>query len=97
MDKNYKLRQAAKEDLEEIARYTKNEWGVKQRDKYLHALSKHFALLGDNPKLGRRRTEIKTGYYSSDYESHVVFYLICENHIEILGVLHKSMIPKRHL
>lgn len=97
MDKKYKLRQAAKEDLKEIARYTKREWGVKQRDKYLHGINNHFTLLGDNPKLGRTRNEIKTGYYSSDYESHVVFYLIYTDHIEILGVLHENMMPKRHL
>jgi toxin ParE1/3/4 len=49
------------------------------------------------PLMGRPRNEIKEGYYSSEYKKHVIFYLIQENFIEVLGVLHETMLPERHL
>ncbi|WP_369809330.1 type II toxin-antitoxin system RelE/ParE family toxin [Paraglaciecola sp. MB-3u-78] len=47
--------------------------------------------------MGRPRNEIKEGYYSSDYKKYIISYLIQENYIEVLGVLHETMLPERHL
>jgi toxin ParE1/3/4 len=41
--------------------------------------------------MGRVRPEIKEGYYSFPVEKHVVFYLILENYIAIIGILHGKM------
>jgi plasmid stabilization system protein ParE len=48
------------------------------------------------PLMGRPRNEIKEGYYSSDYKK-MIFFLIQENSIEVLGVLHETMLTERHL
>lgn len=93
----YTLRTTAKEDLKEIGRYTKNNWGIEQRNKYLGQFSKRFSWLAENPRFGRARDEVKPGYFSYDEGSHVIFYIIGDNSIEILGVLHQSMEPVRHL
>jgi len=93
----YKLRQTARNDLKDIGRYTLKNHGQTQRDKYLTGLSERFELLGENPYFGRPCNDIKTGYYCSDYNKHAIFYLIQKNYVDILAVLHKSMMPERHL
>ena len=97
MAKKYKLRQAAKNDLRDIGRYTLKHHGKIQRDKYLNGLKERFKLLGDNPNFGRPRDDIKTGYHCSDYNKHVVFYIIRKDYVEILAILHECMIPEHHL
>jgi len=94
---NYTLRKTAKENLEEIGRYTQKKWGVDQRNKYLLQLSKRFVWLAENPLFGKEREEIKSGYLSYNEGSHVIFYIIKDNSIDILAILHESMEPKRHL
>jgi len=97
MAKGYKLRQAAKNDLKKIGRYTLTHYGKIQRDKYLNGLEERFILLGENPNFGRPRDDIKTGYHCSDYNKHVVFYLIQKDYVEIFAILHERMMPKHHL
>ena len=60
----YTLRETAKKDLKEIGRYTKKNWGVEQRNKYLQQFSKRFLWLAENPLFGRARNEVKHGYFS---------------------------------
>jgi plasmid stabilization system protein ParE len=45
----YRLRQAARDDLKDIARYTLKHRGKVQRDKYLNGFKERFELLGENP------------------------------------------------
>lgn len=97
MVKKYKLRQAALGDLKSIGRYTLKHHGKIQRDKYLTRLKERFVLLGENPHFGRPRDDIKTGYHCSDCGKHVVFYRIQKEHVEIVAILHESMMPERHL
>jgi toxin ParE1/3/4 len=97
MEKKYKLRQEALGDLKEIGRYTLKKHGREQRNKYLLGINLQFESLAEMPLKGRQRSEIKEGYYSFDYEKHVIFYLIHTDDIEILGILHKRMLPEIHL
>ncbi len=60
----YTLRQLAQNDLEEIWLYTMQEWGIAQADKYFSALISRFEWLSENPQIGKRRDDIKSGYYS---------------------------------
>ncbi|PKG97457.1 type II toxin-antitoxin system RelE/ParE family toxin [Paraglaciecola sp. MB-3u-78] len=64
---------------------------------HLPFIDKRFESLADMPLMGRPRNEIKEGYYSSDYKKYIISYLIQENYIEVLGVLHETMLPERHL
>lgn len=59
--------------------------------------NRRFELLGENPNFGRARDDIKIGYHCSDYNKHVVFYVIQNDCVEILAILHERMIPERHL
>jgi toxin ParE1/3/4 len=78
-------------DLCDIARYTLRTWGRKQRDAYLREMDKRFALLAENPALGKPRPDIREGYRSYPQGSHVIFYLVRDAYIDIIGVVHQRM------
>ncbi|MDP2713531.1 type II toxin-antitoxin system RelE/ParE family toxin [Rheinheimera sp.] len=89
--KNYRVTPRARDDLINIARYTEITWGKQQRNRYLKALEKRFEWLGENPLLGKHRTDIHQGYYSFPQAQHVIFYLPDIDVIDIIGVLYKEM------
>jgi toxin ParE1/3/4 len=77
--------------LKNIGRYTLKTWGKEQRDAYLHATERRFSWLAERPEMGKRRQDVQEGYYSYRQGSHVVFYLIREDRIEIIGIPHQRM------
>ena len=89
--RKFRVTKRAKEDLVGIGRYTERVWGKKQRDKYLGEMDACFNWLAQDAKLGRHRPEIHDGYFSFPQGSHVVFYMIGEDFIDIIGIPHKSM------
>ena len=91
MSRTYRITPRAAEDIRSIGRYTQTTLGRKQRDRYLCALDKRFAWLTENPKMGKPRTDIKNGYYSFPEGAHVVFYLVREDGIDIIGIPHQHM------
>ncbi len=91
------LTQAAKADLKEIGRYTKREWGVAQRDKYLAMLDECFHTLAAHPFRGTDCGDIREGYRKYGAGSHVIFYRQVAAAVEIVRILHGSMDTGRHL
>lgn len=89
--KRFRLTPRALKDLDEIADYSLAQWGEKQTERYLVALEDRFRWLADNPLLGRARDDIAEGYRSFQQGSHLVFYLISGDEIQIIGVPHASM------
>ncbi len=84
------LRALAREDLQEIWRYTFEQWGIEQAERYLGALFTCFEDLAANPQLGRERDDIKAGYRSFPQGRHVVFYTVGESSIQIIGIVQQS-------
>ena len=87
----YRVTPRALEDLKNTGRYTEQQWGKRQRNTYLRALEKRFSWLAENPRLGKHRTDVVEGYYSFPEGEHVVFYMIGEENIDIIGIPHKEM------
>lgn len=87
----FRITPRAAGDLRVIARYTLRTWGRKQREAYLREMDKRFALLAENPSLGKPRPDIREGYRSYPQGSHVIFYLVREACIDIIGVVHQRM------
>ena len=83
MTPKYSLRALAQDDLEEIWHYTYEEWGVEQADIYLNSLFSRFKWLAENPLIGKKRDDIKLGYYCFPEGMHLVFYILTE--IEEIG------------
>jgi len=87
----FRLTPRAAQDLRAIARYTQDIWGKAQRDTYLRAMDRRFFWLAEHPALGRSRPDVKEGYYSYAQGSHVIFYLMREGGIDIIGIPHQRM------
>jgi toxin ParE1/3/4 len=97
MTARYTLRQLAENDLEQIWLYSFQEWGISQADKYLRALISRFTWLSENPQIGKRRDDIKLGYYCFPEGSHVIFYTLTSYGIDVIGIPHQRMDVIGHL
>ena len=91
MTTKYRIRALAQADLESIWLYTYEQWGVEQADTYLNALIQRFKWLADNPTLGKARDDIKQGYLCFPEGMHLVFYVIKNSQVEIIGIPHQQM------
>lgn len=87
----YRLTPRALRDIDQIADYTLIQWGEGQARNYLEALAKRFEWLGENPSAGRIRDEISQGYRSYREGSHLIFYIVEQHVVAIIGVPHGSM------
>ncbi len=93
----FKLTLKAKADLKTVGCYTQKRWGIRQRNKYLASLDARMHWLVENPQLGKKRDDIKSGYLSYQEGRHVIFYRQTDDNIEIIGVLHQRMDFEQHL
>ncbi|SNY53425.1 toxin ParE1/3/4 [Arsukibacterium tuosuense] len=88
---HYRVTPRARDDLKNIGRYTEKTWGREQRNTYLKDIERRFAWLAEKPLLGKHRADLQQGYYSYPQGQHVIFYLIGDSGIEVIGVPHKEM------
>ena len=58
---------------------------------YLLALNNRFNWLAENPLAGHDRRDIHPGYRSFPQGSHLIFYMIGDESIDVIGIPHKSM------
>jgi Plasmid stabilization system protein len=94
----FKLTNKAKFDLKEIAIYTQNIWGKRQRNIYLTMLDKSFYDLSTNHQIGRECNEIRIDYRIYRVGKHMIFYReINTSLIEIVRILHEQMDIESHL
>ena len=93
----YQLRRIAEKDLEEIWFHSCENWGIEQADNYIRSLIVRFEWLSSNQQAGRKRNDIKTGYYCFPEGEHVVFYKIHRGLVDIIGIPHHSQDVVSHL
>lgn len=86
------LTRAALDDLRQIGRFTAQQWGIDQRNRYLRQLDAAFHALGENPDLGNACDDIRSGYRKLPQGSHMIFYTQQAGvEIRIVRILHKRM------
>ncbi len=95
--KRYILSPEAKMDIANIRKYTSQQWGKEQTEKYTLQLRGRMQWLADKPMLGRSRDEIKEGYRSFNEASHTIFYRVTGGSIEITGIPQQNMDVEQHL
>jgi toxin ParE1/3/4 len=83
----YKLAKSAEDDLNQIADYTIETFGIEQARKYRDLLIEAFNLISDNPHLGRDCSKIREGYRRFDHQSHLIFYRITNTGVLIAHIL----------
>ena len=94
---HYSLTNAAQADLHQLKVYSDERWGVPHTREYLMALRTSLQTLAENPGIGKHRPEDSASSYSFPFRSHVIYYLSAEAGITIFAVLHKRMVPEKHL
>jgi len=81
----------ARTDLLEIWLYTAAKWGAEQADHYLDELERAMQRLGANTNLGTDASEVRPGYRRLIAGKHRVFYIVSDDRISIVRVLHPRM------
>ena len=93
MKMNYKLTINAEEDFENILRYTYQEWGRKQAQKYHLQMKTALATIGEDPEalFSRTRNDIFPGCRTFSFGKHRLAYYVAEDVVIVLRILHEKM------
>lgn len=93
---NFYFTEQAEKDLEAIIDVTLQRWGNAQSHAYIDTLQETAQILADNPLLGTERDDLSHGLRSFPYQSHLLFYVIQQEGITIVRVLHSSVDVARY-
>jgi toxin ParE1/3/4 len=86
-----KVTKSARKDLIYILKYTLQEFGENQWQKYGELIDQTFSLISENPHIGHKRNDIPNYCYAWPMEKHNIIYKIENQNIYILRVLHQKM------
>ena len=87
----YVLSKKAVADLEGIWLYTVEKWFVNQADCYYNLIVDEINFICKNNNAGKSMEHIRKGYRASKVKSHLIFYRILNNTVEIIRILHERM------
>jgi toxin ParE1/3/4 len=78
--------------------YTLETWSEDQADFYYHELVKACQDIANRPTyLDKEYQEIMPGLYGHHIYKHLIFYILVEDGVEIVRILHERMDFERHL
>jgi toxin ParE1/3/4 len=97
MTGRYTLSPRAQRDLDDIWEHTVKHWGLDQAEFYVHQIGQHVETIAARPLIGRACPEVRAGYYKYPSGSHVLFYRLTDDGIDIVRILHERMDFGRHL
>lgn len=92
-----RLTPAALGDLEDIWRYTAQQWGEAQAAHYLDVLNDAFVALAQSPRSAPQCEHIRPGYRRQTVERHAVYFRVDADVVIVVRVLHERMDAQRHL
>ena len=87
----------ASQDLSAIWDYTFSQWGIEQAEKYVRELWEMMEYAANNPTKCIDIGDVRRGYRKSKSGSHVIFFKVTGNGIDIMRILHQKMDFERHL
>ena len=93
----YRLTPKARADLDTIWSHTEECWGADQAELYVRSIKSVIESAAESPKLGRPCDEVRPGYRRRTSGSHILFYRIADDGIEIIRILHSRMDIEQHL
>ena len=89
-------RPLALRDTKDIWLYTREKWGEKQANQYLHKLDNAINGLAVQPKKGKKADFIHKNVYLYRAQRHVILYYFDDTTLIISRILHERMDIKRH-
>jgi toxin ParE1/3/4 len=93
----YRTTRRADQDIIDIYVHGAAEFGVEQAERYHEGLISVFDLLAGNPLLARERTEFNPPVRLHPYQAHMIAYVIRDDGILIIRVLHGRQDWERYL
>ena len=93
----YRLSPAAERDLESIWRYTHQQWGVEQAQRYTDTLTNAFGVMATSPKTAQSCEHIRPSYRRQSVERHVIYFRVTDYGIAVIRILHARMDATQHL
>ena len=78
-------------DLEEIWHYTVEKWSAEQADRYYNLIFDEINYICRNINAGKSMEHVRQGYRASKVKSHLIFYRIVKDTIEVIRILHERM------
>src|SRR5258706_16343898 len=87
----YVITKKAVSDLEEIWLYTIEKWSVNQADRYYNLIFDEIDFICKNIDAGKSMEHIRKGYRASKVKSHLIFYRIQNDTVEVIRILHERM------
>lgn len=90
---NFKILKACSFRLDEIYRYSLNQWGEQQANKYINGLFDHFQKITENQVPSYPiPAEFKVSGFYSRYEQHFIYWrYLADGQVGIVTVLHQRM------
>lgn len=93
---SYRFSVRAARDIEAIAEYTIEALGIAQARRYRDSLADCFSRLTKHPEMGRSCDDLAPNLKRFDHESHIVFYLVEDQGLFIVRLLHQRMDVSAH-
>ena len=84
---DYRLSNAAKEDLIRIHHFGVKKFGVTQADKYFDTFFDYFEIISERPFAFESVDNIKAGYRRCPCGSDTIYYRINDNIVEIMAIV----------
>ena len=84
----YRISDRTRTDLIDIYDFTESKFGAYQADAYYAGLVRSFGLLADFPLIGQSVDELAAGYRRFRFQSHLIFYTVQADYVEIRAVIH---------
>ena len=97
MTGRFTLSPRAQSDLNEIWDYTEDRWGIDQAESYTRAIWQRIEALAANPSMGEDCSAVRAGYRKIPSGSHVLFYRVIGDRVDIVRILHERMDFERHI
>ena len=78
-------------DLEEIWLYSVEKWSIDQADRYYNLIFDEINYICKNINAGKSMEHVRKGYRASKVKSHLIFYRVLGETVEIIRILHELM------
>jgi len=87
----------AKTHMNDIRRFTKDQWGMAQSVKYMQEIGDKIGLLAQRPQIGiDRSNDLGDDIRSYFVGSHTIYYRYDSELLVVYAILHQSMTPQVH-
>jgi toxin ParE1/3/4 len=97
MPRRLRIAAAAARDIDRIADYSRRRWGVRVAIRYVTGLWRAIDRVRRIPSIGSDYGEIIEGVRRYRFRSHTIYYVVMEDSVRVVRILHVRMSPERHL